>query len=47
MLGLGLPLLLRPDEALHVREIARRTGLPDGAITRELRKLAEVGLLKR
>lgn len=43
---LGL-LLLRPDEALHGREIARRTGLPAGTITRELRKLAEVGLLKR
>ena len=43
---LGL-LLLRPDEALHGREIARRTGLPAGTITRELTKLAEVGLLKR
>ena len=36
-------LLLRPDEALHGREIPRRTG----TITRELGKLAEVGLLKR
>ncbi|HLK99435.1 MAG TPA: MarR family transcriptional regulator [Myxococcaceae bacterium] len=43
---LGL-LLLRPEEALHGREIARRTGLPAGTITRELTKLAEVGLLKR
>ncbi len=43
---LGL-LLLRPDEALHGREIARRTGLPAGTITRELTKLAESGLLKR
>ena len=43
---LGL-LLLRPDEALHGREIARRTGLPAGTITRELGKLSEVGLLKR
>jgi len=43
---LGL-LLLRPDEALHGREIARRTGLPAGTILRELSKLAEVGLLKR
>ncbi len=43
---LGL-LLLRPEEALHGREIARRTGLPAGTITRELGKLAEVGLLKR
>jgi DNA-binding transcriptional ArsR family regulator len=43
---LGL-LLLRPEEALHGREIARRTGLPAGTVTRELRKLAEVGLLHR
>ena len=43
---LGL-LLLRPDEALHGREIARRAGLPAGTVTRELTKLAEAGLLKR
>jgi DNA-binding transcriptional ArsR family regulator len=43
---LGL-LLLRPDEALHGREIARRTGLPAGTVTRELTRLAEVGLLNR
>lgn len=43
---LGL-LLLRPDEALHGREIARRTGLPAGTISRELGKLTEVGVLKR
>jgi predicted nucleotidyltransferase len=42
-----LGLLLRPDEALHGREIARRTGLAAGTITRELTRLAEVGLLKR
>lgn len=40
-------LLLRPAEALHGREIARRTGLPAGTITRELSKLVDVGLLKR
>jgi len=40
-------LLLRPDEALHGREIARRTGLPAGTITRELTRLAAAGLLKR
>jgi predicted nucleotidyltransferase/DNA-binding transcriptional ArsR family regulator len=40
-------LLLRPHEALHGREIARRTGLPAGTLTRELVLLAEVGLLKR
>ena len=43
---LGL-LLMRPDEALHGREIARRTGLAAGTVTRELTKLAEVGLLRR
>ena len=43
---LGL-LLLRPEEAMHGREIARRTGLPAGTIARELGKLAEAGLLKR
>ncbi len=43
---LGL-LLLHPDEPLHGREVARRTNLPSGTITRELTRLAEVGLLKR
>lgn len=43
---LGL-LLLHPDEALHGREIARRTGLPAGTLNRELGRLAEAGLLKR
>lgn len=43
---LGL-LLLHPEQALHGREIARRTGLPAGTLTRELNRLAEVGLLKR
>ena len=43
---LGL-LLLRPEQALHGREIARCTGLPAGTLTRELKRLAEVGLLKR
>lgn len=40
-------LLLNPAEALHGREIARRTSLPAGTLTRELTRLAEVGLLKR
>ena len=40
-------LFLAPDLALHGREIARRTGLPSGTITRELNRLAEVGLLRR
>ena len=43
---LGL-LLLHPEEALHGREIARRTDLPSGTITRELSRLAEAGLLNR
>jgi predicted nucleotidyltransferase/DNA-binding transcriptional ArsR family regulator len=43
---LGL-LLLHPDEPLHGREIARRTGLPSGTLTRELTRLAQAGLLKR
>lgn len=43
---LGL-LLLHPDEALHGREIARRTGLPAGTLNRELARLADAGLLKR
>ena len=40
-------LLLRPEDALHGREIARRTGLPAGTLTRELKRLADVGLLNR
>jgi predicted nucleotidyltransferase len=40
-------LLLHPEESLHGREIARRTGLPAGTLTRELKRLAEVGLLNR
>ncbi len=43
---LGL-LFLRPDESFHGREVARRTGLPAGTVTRELRQLADVGLLER
>lgn len=43
---LGL-LLLQPDLALHGREIARRVGLPAGTVTRELTRLADVGLLQR
>jgi len=40
-------LFLRPDESFHGREVARRTGLPPGNVTRELRLLADVGLLER
>lgn len=40
-------LLLRPDEHYHVREISRLTGVPAGSLHRELRLLADVGLLSR
>ena len=40
-------LLLAPDEALHGREIARRTDLPSGTVVRELNRLVHAGLLKR
>jgi predicted nucleotidyltransferase len=43
---LGL-LLLRPEQVLHGREIARRTGLSAGTLTRELKRLAESGLINR
>lgn len=38
-------LLLHPELSLHGRELARRTGLPAGTLTRELKLLAETGLL--
>ncbi|MDZ7789920.1 MAG: helix-turn-helix domain-containing protein [Xanthomonadales bacterium] len=44
MLGL---LLMRPEDSLHVREIARLTGVPPGSLHRELRTLTETGLLLR
>ena len=44
VLGLLLP---RPEESLHVREISRLTGVPAGSLHRELRTLAEAGLLLR
>ena len=40
-------LLLRPEDALHVRELARVTGISPGTLHRELRALAELGLLSR
>lgn len=43
---LGL-LLMRPDEGLYVRQIARLTGVPAGSLHRELRVLADAGLLLR
>ena len=38
-------LLLRPGDRFHVRLIARLTGIPAGSLHRELRLLAEAGLL--
>ncbi len=40
-------LLLRPDEHYHVREISRLTGVPAGSLHRELKLLADAGLLSR
>ena len=38
-------LLLRPGDGFHVRMIARLTGIPAGSLHRELRRLADAGLL--
>jgi DNA-binding transcriptional ArsR family regulator len=40
-------LYLRPEESLHVRELARVTGVSPGTLHRELRALASLGLLTR
>lgn len=40
-------LLLHPEAALHVRELARVTGASPGSLHRELRMLTELGLLER
>ena len=40
-------LLLRPDRALHVRELARLTDTSPGSLHRELRMLEQTGLLVR
>lgn len=40
-------LLLHPEASLHVRELARLTGSSPGSLHRELRLLAELGLLLR
>ncbi|MBE2241128.1 MAG: nucleotidyltransferase domain-containing protein [Burkholderiaceae bacterium] len=40
-------LLLHPDASLHVRELARLTGASAGSLHRELRRLADMGLLLR
>ena len=38
-------LYLRPGDRFHVRMISRLTGVPAGSLHRELRQLAEAGLL--
>jgi predicted nucleotidyltransferase len=40
-------LLLRPDERFHVRELERMTGISAGSLHRELKAMAESGLLLR
>lgn len=40
-------LLIRPDEDFHVREISRLTSVPAGSLHRELKLLADAGLLAR
>lgn len=40
-------LLLQPDAALHVRELARVTGASPGSLHRDLRALSDPGLLLR
>jgi DNA-binding transcriptional ArsR family regulator len=40
-------LLLRPDERLHVRELARSTGTSPGTLHRELKAFTELGLVTR
>lgn len=39
-------LFLRPGDGFHVRMIARLTGIPAGSLHRELRLLADAGLLE-
>ena len=40
-------LLLHPDEAFHLREIARITGTQPGTLRRELEQLAQAGVVER
>jgi len=40
-------MLLRPEASLHVRELARVTGVSPGTLHRELKPLTELGLLTR
>ena len=40
-------LLLHPEKSLHVREIGRLTGKAPGTLLRELKQLADAGILSR
>jgi predicted nucleotidyltransferase len=40
-------LLLHPELSLHVRQLARLTGASPGSLHRDLRSMAELGLLQR
>jgi DNA-binding transcriptional ArsR family regulator len=40
-------LFLRPDEQFHVRQLERMTGVSAGSLDRELKVMAESGLLYR
>ncbi len=40
-------MLLHPDEAYHVREVARLTNTAPGTLHKELRQLAEAGVLTK
>jgi predicted nucleotidyltransferase len=40
-------LLLHPESSLHVRELARLTGASPGSLHRDLRAMADVGVLVR
>jgi len=37
----------RPDESFYLRQIARMTGVGQGAVQRELKRLAEAGIVTR
>ena len=47
MVRLLLYFALRPDEAIHVREIGRRTGLAMASLQNELGRLQRLGLIVR
>lgn len=44
--GILAATLLQPEKAWYVSELARRMGVPSSSLQRELRDLAEAGILK-